>query len=418
MIPHNRRSSIKILTLTFLPHFTGTLAQCVTGPLAPFLQEAFQITRAQIGLLTSVQSIGLIAMATVSGSIVERFGIKFSIFLSQAIAGVCALLLAYYGTYTAAVVLFIIIGFAFSIINPATTKAIIAFFPQTRRGTAIAIKQSGVPAGVLLASLSLPAVAVSFGWEKSMYAVALIVIAGAIAGWYLYGNESSPDRGKARRQQSMRDNFKVLFKNRNFLLTSGLQGIFCMVQFIIRAYLVLYLVEANNYSVLFAGFTLGLVQFSGMVSRLLWGLLSDYTFSGKRLPVLQIIGLVTVAGLLGLAFLKPTTPTWFVWIVACVAGAGAEGFAGTAILLRAELAGKGLVAVSTGLGMAIAFWGVLVGPPLFGMIVDMFESYRLAWVLLAVISVAGVVALRLVDEVTYDTKLEIERNKCTSEVVD
>ncbi|MEW5899601.1 MAG: MFS transporter, partial [Bacillota bacterium] len=223
-----------------MPHFSVSLALSSIGPLAPFLQEAFQINRAQIGVLTSAQSVGSIAMATVSGSIVERFGIRSWIFLSQAAAGICAFFIACTSSFTLGMVFFLVMGFAFSFVNPATTKAIIIFFPHVRRGTAIAVKQCGVPAGALLAAALLPALAIFAGWEKSMLAVALIAVLGAAGGWLLY-----PDRDdhmfavKAGKngppgQHDFRKDFGRLLRNKDFLLTSVLQGVFNLGQFVIR----------------------------------------------------------------------------------------------------------------------------------------------------------------------------------------
>lgn len=395
-----------------MPHFSVSLALSSIGPLAPFLQEAFQISRAQIGVLTSAQSVGSIAMATVSGSIVERFGIRSWIFLSQAAAGICAFFIACTSSFTLGMVFFLVMGFAFSFVNPATTKAIIIFFPHVRRGTAIAVKQCGVPAGALLAAALLPALAIFAGWEKSMLAVALIAVLGAAGGWLLY-----PDRDdhlfavKAGKngplgQHDFRKDFGRLLRNKDFLLTSVLQGVFNLGQFVIRAYLVLYLVEAVGCSVLFAGFTMAVMQLSGVVSRIIWGLIADFLFAGRRIPVLQIIGLVTVAGLVGLAFLDPAMPAWVIWLIVATAGAGSEGFPGTAILLRAELAGKDLAATSTGLGMAISFWGVLFGPPFFGFVVDTIHSYQFAWLTLAVITLAATVLLRFIHEPGHGAILE------------
>jgi len=305
-------------------------------------------------------------------------------------------------------VFFLIIGFAFSFVNPATTKAIIIFFPHVRRGTAIALKQCGVPAGALAAAALLPVLAIWGGWEKSMLAVALIAVLGAAGAWLLYPdrddrlfggrNKKNGPPGGPPEQHDLRKDYVRLLRNKDFLLTSVLQGVFNLGQFVIRAYLVLYLVEAASCTVLFAGLTMAFMQFGGVVSRVVWGLITDFLFAGRRIPVLQIIGLVTVAGLLGLAFLKPAMPAWVIWLVVATAGAGSEGFPGTAILLRAELAGKDLAATSTGLGMAISFWGVLFGPPFFGFVVDTLHSYQLAWLTLAGITLAATVLLRFVRE--------------------
>jgi len=153
-----------------------------------------------------------------------------------------------------------------------------------------------------------------------------------------------------------------------------------------------------SYSAIYAGFIMAVTQFCGIIGRIMWGLLSDFVFSGKRVPTLQIAGFTTTLGLFGLAVISSSTPAWIIWVIASLVGAGTIGFAGTSILLRAELTPKNLVATSTGLGMAIASWGVLLGPPVFGFIVDVNDSYKMAWVLLAAVSLAGTLLLGAIRE--------------------
>lgn len=80
---------VRMLAATFLPHLSVSLALGSIGPLAPFLQEAFHITRAQIGVLTSVHSLGWIVMALAAGSLVERTGTRIWLALSPVISGFC-----------------------------------------------------------------------------------------------------------------------------------------------------------------------------------------------------------------------------------------------------------------------------------------------------------------------------------------
>lgn len=204
---------------------------------------------------------------------------------------------------------------------------------------------------------------------QSRSVAALITVLGGICGWFLYteGKGGLKTReAETPKQRSLQGDLVELLHNRDFIITSILQGIFNMGQFIIQSYLVLYLIESLRYSPVYAGFVMGAVQLIGSISRILWGLMSDFIFfTGRRLPTLLVISLVTVSGLVGLGLLKETTPVWIVWVITSAAGAGCIGFAGTAILLRAELAGKSLAATTTGVGMAISFLGTLLGPPFF-----------------------------------------------------
>lgn len=395
-------SNAYILIATFLPHFAVSLTLGSVGPLAPFFQADLNINRAQIGFLTSVHSMGWIVMAMVAGSLVERTGIRLWLFLSPVFSGVCALIFSSITSYNQGVAIFLILGIAFSFINPATTKAIIIGFSQVGRGTAMAVKQTGTPAGVFLASASLPVIAVCAGWKWSMSFVALINIVVGVLVWFLYKEK---DSGQSRSEicynkerGNLKKDFVKLFHNINFLLISILQGIFNIGQFVIQSYLVLYLVESLGFSTIYAGFVMAITQLSGILGRILWGLMSDFIFAGKRVPTLQVAGLTTVIGLFSLAMVSSMTPEWMIWVIASMIGAGSIGFAGTAILLRAELTEKDLAATSTGIGMAISAWGVIIGPPLFGFVVDTTHSYRIAWELIAIISLVATILLGYIRE--------------------
>jgi len=397
---NNIWSRAGFLFSTFLPHFAASLAFGSVGPLALFFQTEFAVSRVHLGSLTSAHSLGCLIMALVSGSIIERSGIRKWFLLCPVLSGVFFLLFLGVTSYYQAIAIFLILGIIFSFINPATTKAILVGFSQVGRGTAMALKQTGTPAGVFLASVSIPVIAVLAGWNWGLLFVGFVNLVVGVFAWLLYGEEDSRAGSALCHQEksNLKKDFSELLHNRNFLLISFLQGIFNIGLFVIQAYLILYLVESLSYSAIYAGFIMAVTQFCGIIGRIMWGLLSDFVFSGKRVPTLQIAGFTTTLGLFGLAVISSSTPAWIIWVIASLVGAGTIGFAGTSILLRAELTPKNLVATSTGLGMAIASWGVLLGPPVFGFIVDVNDSYKMAWVLLAAVSLAGTLLLGAIRE--------------------
>lgn len=389
---------VRILAATFLPHLSASLAQGSIGVLAPFIQKAMEISRTQIGALTSAQSAGWITMA-LAGSMVERSGIRAWIALCPLVTGLCTLIFAKTSSYNSGLAIMVVLGLAYSTINLATTKAIVIGFPRQRRGTAIAIKQTGIPAGIFLGSVSLPAIAVLSGWQAGMVVVGAVNIAAGVCCWLLYSEKAaSTGADDSKPRGSLKKDMVDLLRNSDFLLVSFLQGIYNIGQYSIQSYLVLYLVESAGYSSIHAGFVAAVTQFCGVLGRVVWGVVSDFAFAGRRVPVLQVIGLTSVAGLFGLAFITGATPAWIVLVVASIAGTGTLGFTGTSILLRAELAGKDLAATATGMGMAIASWGVILGPPLFGLIVDNTNSYKLAWEIVGGITLAATFTLRSVRE--------------------
>ena len=54
----------------------------------------------------------------------------------------------------------------------------------------------------------------------------------------------------------------------------------------------------------------------------------------------------------------------------------------------AEIGGARFAGLMTGLGVIFAWGGVLLGPPLFGALVEATDSYRAGWLVLAVLALA------------------------------
>ncbi len=61
-----------ILLILTVTQIGASLAALSFGPLAPFLQESFQISRAQVGLLTSSLYFGSILVSIPTGQLADR----------------------------------------------------------------------------------------------------------------------------------------------------------------------------------------------------------------------------------------------------------------------------------------------------------------------------------------------------------
>src|SRR5207237_458663 len=77
--------------------------------------------------------------------------------------------------------------------------------------------------------------------------------------------------------------------------------------------------------------------------------------------------------------------------LALVAGVGAFGWVGLYFALVAEIGGARYAGLLTGVAVAFAWSGVLIGPPVFGLLVDRTGSYAWPWLALAVVGL-GVAA--------------------------
>jgi sugar phosphate permease len=164
-----------------------------------------------------------------------------------------------------------------------------------------------------------------------------------------------------------------------------------VLQAAVLSYMVLYAKESLDYSAVAAAGLLAIAQAGGTVSRLLWGFVSDWFFGGRRRPGLVINALVGAASYLALAL--SAVPAALAPVLAAVAGAAAFGYMGLYLALVAEVGGVRYAGLLTGVAVTFAWSGVLVGPPVFGLVLEASGTYQLPWLLLAVVAVGVAIAL-------------------------
>jgi hypothetical protein len=86
-------------------------------------------------------------------------------------------------------------------------------------------------------------------------------------------------------------------------------------------------------------------------------------------------------------------PLPVVGAVAVVAGAGAFGWVGLFLALAAEVGGHRYAGLLTGVAVSFAWSGVLLGPPLFGALLQATGTYGVPWLVLALLAFAAAIAL-------------------------
>ncbi len=72
-----------------------------------------------------------------------------------------------------------IMGLGYSLSNPSTARGVLDWFPKERRGTAMGLKQVGVPIGGVIAAGN-GALAASIDWQSIMWGVAVMIAVNGI----------------------------------------------------------------------------------------------------------------------------------------------------------------------------------------------------------------------------------------------
>ena len=156
------------LVLVTLAHGLGSMAVLAVAPLSPFLLDGLALSRMEVGLLLPAAYLGGVLMSLPAGWVTERRGVRSSLVAGQVLTGAMVVVAALARDLAAMLVCLVIAGFGFAVLNPATGKAIIEWFPPRERGQAMGIKQAGLTFGGMASAAVLPPIAVVLGWRSAL----------------------------------------------------------------------------------------------------------------------------------------------------------------------------------------------------------------------------------------------------------
>ena len=165
----------------------------VLGILKPVLQRDLHWSESDFGWVVSSFQLAYALMMPLAGRLIDRLGTR----LGYALAVLVWSLASIAHSIAHTTVQFMAARFALGIGEasnfPAAIKAVAEWFPQKERALATGIFNSGSNAGVVIAALIVPFVAVRFGWRS-----AFLVTGGLdliwLAVWLIYFRKPSEHR--------------------------------------------------------------------------------------------------------------------------------------------------------------------------------------------------------------------------------
>jgi len=361
------------------------------GPLgipsiAPLIRENLGLSMAQAGSFLSAYYIGASLMSLPAGWMADRWGVLTTMVLGQAVIAAGLYTVAGTGSFPVLMVIMACAGAGYGMLNPTTAKAVMAWFPQRQRATVVGLKQVGLPLGGAVGAMLMPPLALWFGWRAAVILPAsLVAVLGALT-WLLY--RDPPARADSAGASTGASSLAAVLGNRDLWLVSGSTLVFAGMQTVWMSFLVLYLTEVLRLSLVQAGRYLVMAQVTGMAGRVIFGMLSDRLFGGRRRIVLVIAGAGSTVCSLVMAGTGPGTSTWVLAPLALAFGFFGIGWNGVQHTLMAELVGPRGAGTAIGLGLAISSLGVTVCPPLFGLAVERVGSFGVVWAGLGLVMAA------------------------------
>ncbi|NYT37656.1 MFS transporter [Allopusillimonas soli] len=349
---------------------------------APAVAQTLGISPAYVGLYIALAYLGAMSASLVSGGLVRRYG---AIRSSQAGLALCAcgLALSIVPSPAATTAGALLVGLGYGPITPASSHLLARSTPAHRMSFVFSIKQTGVPLGGVLAGAIVPGLADLTGWQIAFLIVAVLNLVCAIAIQPLC-RKLDADRDRERKLSlgtGLIGPLRLVFSRRSLAVLAAVSFLFSITQLSLTTYLATFLHEDMSMDLVAAGFILAAAQVAGVAGRLLWGYVSD-RFAGpvNTLALLALLILICAAAIPWLSTDNP----WLMWLVLAVFGSCAVGWNGVYLAEVARQAPPGQAGIATGGALSMTFLGVVVGPPLFGLIATTVHSYGLAYASLAV----------------------------------
>lgn len=384
-----------VLWITYIVVFLNRLS---VGPLAPFLKEDLSINSTQIGLIMAASSFGYMLTLLPTGWVVDKIGARWPMAIGELMAGVSMIALFFVPSYIGLLVLMFVTGIGCGFLLPSTTQGVIVWFPLRERATIMGLKQTAVNMGGIITAATLPAVAIALSWRYGFLFLGITAIAIGVVALIFYREPPKPTSfQKDSAAPAVAVPLLELLKSRDIWLIALSGLLLNWVEFAIVAHLVLYLTEALLLSVVTAGGLLAIAQVAGAIARPGSGLLSDRVFGGNRKPAFMLMAGIASAMCLVLGLFSHSL-SWAIYPVLFLLGLGGIGFGGIFLTLMSEFGGRRGAGKAAGLGSTISMGGSILGPLVFGYIVDISGSYELAWLSLTFVAALCILLLLFVRE--------------------
>jgi len=376
----------RILALGVAAQAAGTLLVCTPAYLIPLLHVERGIPLAQAGLFAAAPTFGMVLTLVAWGALADPYGERWVIAGGLALTALFAFAAASERGFVSLGILLMLGGAAAASTNAASGRVVVGWFPSSRRGLAMGIRQMSQPMGVAAAALTVPPLAERWGtWAPLLLAglaTAILAIACAIG----IANPPRPPNSTTVSAVALNP-----YSGSRFLVRIHLVSVLLVVpQFTLSIFGLIWLISGLHWSATAAGAIIAASQCVGAVGRVVVGSASDR--AGSRVQVLRWVAVSGVVVMLLLALagsLHWTAAAATLLVIATTVSVADNGLAFTSVAEAAgpTWSGKALGIQNTGQFMAAS----AVGPAIGALIA--VAGYPLAF---GIVAIAPLVSIGLV----------------------
>jgi MFS family permease len=374
-----RRAALPVTTFV-----QAASSAAVIGPTvaAPLLLQRLELGAAAVGMFMALVYLGAMVATQVGAHVVRRFG---PIRTSQVGLVVSALGLLLLGTTVLPLVALgaFVVGLGYGPITPASSQMLSRTTDPRRYALVFSIKQTGVPLGGVIAGLLVPPLVLLGGADAALSGVAALCVLAALSAAPLAGElDRERELGSPwPRPAQMLAPVRFVATHPVLRRVALVSFVFSMVQVSLTSFMVSMLTGDLRWALAAAGAALAVSQVAGVVGRIAWGFVADRWLGSRR--VLLVLGWGMTACALATALLSPDSPVPLVLVLLAAFGATAVGWNGVYLATVARLVPQPQAGMATAGTLFFTFFGVVVGPPVFGLLAAAMGSLATAFACLA-----------------------------------
>ncbi len=194
--PYRQRYRWVMLVLVWLLYFVFGVVTASVAPLITPILKDLGISYSQMGIILGSWPLTYIVVATMAGALMDRWGIRKSVFVGIIIVGLSDILRYFangFGTMLLCVALF---GLGGPMISIGCPKVVAVWFHGKERGTAAGAYMTGNWLGALTAystanSLVMPIT--GYSWRLTFVIFSLLPFAVALLWWWLARDIKTPE---------------------------------------------------------------------------------------------------------------------------------------------------------------------------------------------------------------------------------
>jgi len=368
--------------LLFSTMGVGTFIAASLGIIAVVFIADLGISRAQLGFVFAINTVGAAVLSPVVGRITDKIGGRAALIVVALAAAGSFLILGVAGSLIVLAIGSAVGAVAQAGANPATNKLIAEDLPAGAQGITIGIKQSGVQAFIFAGGLIVPSMALAWGRVSAYVMLAVVSVIVAITGaWFL--PKQTKDH-EARIGSSPSESLPAAIwwiTAYGFLL--GFSGS-ATVMF------ALFTTESLGKSIVVGGAVAAVVGLTAMPARILWARHAERRHAFRSsLLIISLLAVLASFALLGAG----AGYWWLIWVGAVLTGIGPSSWNSVGMLGLIIFAGPRAAGHASGVILFGFLIGLGIGPPLFGWMVDVSGSYTGVWMSSLAAAIAGMLVM-------------------------